>query len=148
MKLRALLVAALALPLAACFGEPSGPSCNAPRVTIPALGADTVRTASGLKYQVRTQGTGATAQATSTVTINYTGYLTDGTMFDRATGVTFSLRQVIPGFAEGIAGMQAGGSRRIIIPPSLGYGANSPDACIPANSTLIFDVDLISVPAA
>jgi len=149
MKLRLFLAAAALVGAAAC-GDTSpsvGPEC--PRATIPALSGDTVRTASGLKYLVRQQGTGATAQAGATVTVHYTGYLTNGIRFDssveRGQPAVFSLTQVIPGFAEGITGMKVGESRRLVIPPQLGYGSAGAGLCIPGGSTLIFDVDLIAV---
>jgi FKBP-type peptidyl-prolyl cis-trans isomerase len=146
MKIRLLLVPALlAGALAACSDEPTGPACTAPRVAIPALTGDTVRTDSGLQFIVRAQGSGEVAQPTSTVVVNYTGYLRDGTLFDQGTGIEFQLTGVIEGFTEGIAGMREGGSRRLIIPPSLGYGAVGPTPCIPGNATLIFDVDLVEV---
>lgn len=148
MKLRLFLAAASLVGAAACGDtSPAGPEC--PRATIPALSADTVRTASGLKYLVRQQGTGATAQAGATVTVHYTGYLTSGIRFDssveRGQPAVFSLQQVIPGFAEGITGMKVGESRRLIIPPQLGYGATGAGVCIPGGATLIFDVDLLGV---
>lgn len=107
--------------------------------------------------QVTTQdevtGTGATAKAGDTVTVNYTGKLQDGTVFDTSVGktpISFTLGsgQVIPGFEQGIAGMQAGGKRLIVIPPSLAYGAKDYGP-IPGNSTLTFEIELVSIaPAA
>lgn len=147
MKFRYLALAALAV-LPACLdsGDTTGTlGCARPKVTIPALAGDTVRTASGLKYIVRQVGTGATAQATSSVTVAYVGYLTDGTMFDANSAAAFQLNQLIPGFAEGVTGMKVGGSRRLIIPPSLGYGSTGSGVCIPPNATLIFDVELKTV---
>ena len=102
--------------------------------------------------QDESAGTGVAAQSGDTVTINYTGKLQDGTMFDTSVGkapITFTLGtgQVIPGFDQGIMGMQAGGKRLIIIPPSLAYGANAYGP-IPANSTLIFEVEVLSIVSA
>jgi FKBP-type peptidyl-prolyl cis-trans isomerase len=97
-----------------------------------------------------TPGTGAEAKAGNTVSVQYDGYLTNGTKFDssrvRGTPFTFTLGtgQVIPGFDRGITGMKVGGVRRIIIPPALGYGAQA-QGTIPANSTLLFEVQLVSV---
>ncbi len=94
------------------------------------------------------EGTGAMASAGSTVRVNYIGKLQDGTTFDQSAdhggAQTFSLGRVVPGFAQGIQGMKVGGTRIIIIPPSLGYGAQ-PVGSIPANSTLIFQVELVEV---
>ncbi len=108
-------------------------------------------TASGLKYADIVVGTGATPAATDYVTVQYTGTLDNGTVFDasRLHGgpVEFPLDQVIPGFTEGVGSMKIGGTRKLVIPPSLAYGsqANGP---IPANSTLTFIVELISVKPA
>jgi FKBP-type peptidyl-prolyl cis-trans isomerase FkpA len=95
-------------------------------------------------------GTGATAAAGDTVTVNYVGTLTNGTKFDssydRGQTYTFLLGagRVIAGWDQGVPGMKVGGKRRLTIPPSLGYG-NQPNGSIPANSTLIFDVELLSI---
>ena len=97
-----------------------------------------------------TVGTGATAVNGDTVTVNYVGTLTNGTKFDssidRGQPFTFVLGagKVIAGFDQGIAGMKVGGKRKLTIPPSLGYGIN-PQGTIPGNSTLIFEVDLLSI---
>ena len=95
-------------------------------------------------------GTGATAATADTVTVNYVGTLTNGTKFDssydRNQPFTFVLGagQVIAGWDQGIPGMKVGGRRRLTIPPSLGYG-NVAYGPIPANSTLIFEVELVSI---
>jgi peptidylprolyl isomerase len=97
-------------------------------------------------------GTGATASAGQTITVNYVGalYKTDK-VFD-ASWTTHQLfttplssGSVIPGWVQGIAGMKVGGRRELIIPPSLAYGKAGKPPTIPANSTLVFVVDLISV---
>jgi peptidylprolyl isomerase len=96
-------------------------------------------------------GTGAEAKAGDTVTVQYVGKLTNGTVFDASLnhgtdGFSFNLGggQVIKGWDEGVAGMKVGGKRELIIPASLGYGAQAVGS-IPANSTLIFEVDLIGI---
>lgn len=95
-------------------------------------------------------GKGRAAKAADTVTVRYSGTLwTDGSLFDaswtRGTDpISFSLTEVVPGFTQGITGMRAGGRRVIVIPPELGYG-DQPQAEIPANSTLVFVVDLVSI---
>jgi len=97
-------------------------------------------------------GTGATAAVGDTVTVHYTGRLTNGTIFDSSVGATpiqfrLGANQVIPGFEQGIVGMKVGGSRRITIPPSLAYGsAGAGNGRIPPNATIIFDVQLVSIP--
>lgn len=97
-------------------------------------------------------GSGATAKAGDTVTVQYVGYSwTTKKQFDaswdRGQPFDFALgeHQVITGWDEGVAGMQVGGRRELVIPPSLGYGATSPGPGITANDTLIFVVDLLKV---
>ena len=96
-------------------------------------------------------GTGAEATPGTAVTVNYVGMLPDGTVFDasapRGQAFTFNLGagQVIQGWEQGIAGMKEGGKRRLIIPPGLAYGNQAVGGVIPANATLIFDVELLQV---
>ncbi len=99
-----------------------------------------------------TVGTGVSAAAGDSVTVNYVGSLTNGTIFDASanhgtTGFTFNLGagQVIKGWDEGIVGMKEGGKRTLIIPASLAYGSQAVGDVIPANSTLIFEVELLKV---
>lgn len=98
-----------------------------------------------------TVGTGATVKAGDTVTVDYTGAVAStGEIFqsslDSGQPVTFSLSQVIQGWTEGIPGMKVGGTRRLLIPASLAYGANPPSGSgIPANADLVFDVTLHSI---
>lgn len=95
-------------------------------------------------------GTGQEAKTGDTVTVNYAGTLTNGTKFDssydRGTPFTFQLGagQVIEGWDKGIIGMKVGGKRKLTIPPELGYGATAYGP-IPANATLIFEVELLGV---
>jgi len=110
-----------------------------------ANGLTAVQHCSGLFYIIDAPGTGVTPQICSAVTVNYEGKLTNGTVFDsNPNGGPFFLYQLIPGWQAGIPLIKNGGSIRLFIPPSLGYGsaANGP---IPANSILIFRVDLKSV---
>ena len=95
-------------------------------------------------------GTGAEAVAGKNVTVNYVGTLTNGTKFDssfdRNQPFSFQLGggQVIKGWDQGVVGMKVGGKRKLVIPPALGYGDQA-NSSIPANSTLIFEVTLVSV---
>lgn len=100
-----------------------------------------------------TVGTGAVANSGNRVTVSYTGFLYDpsqpdskGRQFDSSSAFTFTIGvgQVIRGWDQGVPGMRVGGLRRLTIPPSLGYG-NQAVGTIPANSTLVFDIRLISV---
>lgn len=103
-----------------------------------------------LLIQDTTVGTGAEAVSGATVSVNYIGKLQDGTTFDQSSdhGGAFSFTlgagQVIPGWDQGVAGMKVGGTRVLVIPPSLGYGSQAVGP-IPPNSTLIFQVQLVDV---
>ena len=107
----------------------------------------------GLVVQDEVVGTGAEAAIGDTVTVNYTGKLEDGTVFDTSVGkppfppFVLGAGFVIPGWDQGLVGMKVGGKRLLIIPPELAYGGqvNGP---IPANSTLIFEVELVKVTKA
>ncbi len=112
-------------------------------------------TASGLQYEDTVEGTGATATAGQNVSVHYTGWLYNsgvkGTKFDssvdRGQPFNFPLGggRVIRGWDEGVAGMQVGGTRVLILPPDLGYGARGAGRDIPPNSTLCFEVQLLGV---
>lgn len=116
----------------------------------PAVTGEPVTTASGLQYVDVAPGTGNPAKPGDTLSVAYSGWLqSDNTLFDSSVGskpfdVTLGAGQVIPGWDEGLVGMQQGGKRRLIIPPDLAYGAGG-QGSIPPNATLIFDVDLIQL---
>ena len=103
-------------------------------------------TGSGLYYVIDVPGTGENPTLSSNVTVAYTGSLTDGSVFDQssANGITFPLSGVIQGWQEGIPLFKEGGSGILLIPSALGYGSQSVGS-IPANSVLIFDINLIDV---
>jgi peptidylprolyl isomerase len=107
--------------------------------------ADAVKTASGLASKVLKEGTGVQPTADDTVEVHYTGWTTDGKMFDSSrkhgNTATFPLKQVIPGWTEGVALMKEGETRRLWIPENLAYGGR-PGA--PAGM-LVFDVELLKV---
>lgn len=96
-------------------------------------------------------GTGAEAKSGNQVSVHYVGTLTDGKKFDssRDRGQPFEFQlgagRVIQGWDQGVAGMKVGGLRKLTIPPHLGYGARGFPPVIPANSTLVFEVELIAV---
>jgi len=105
-----------------------------------------------LQKQDVTTGSGAEAKAGDTVTVKYVGALAkNGTIFDASSdhGQDFSFKvgggQVIQGWDIGVPGMKVGGKRRLLIPASLGYGSQAAGASIPANSDLVFDVELVKI---
>ncbi len=110
-------------------------------------------TPTGLQYEDTVEGTGAVAAKGHNVKVHYTGWLynnaTQGAQFDsskdREEPFFFNLGagMVIRGWDEGVAGMKVGGSRTLIIPPSLGYGARGAGGVIPPNATLKFDIELL-----
>jgi FKBP-type peptidyl-prolyl cis-trans isomerase FkpA len=126
----------LAVLVSGCGSTPTAPSANVPFSTV----------------DLRV-GTGAEATAGSRVTVNYSGWLynsggTDfkGSRFDAGT-FPFTVGQgVIAGFSQGVLGMRVGGLRRVTMPPSLAYGAQGSGSTIPPNATLIFEIELVSIP--
>ncbi|HVI10567.1 MAG TPA: FKBP-type peptidyl-prolyl cis-trans isomerase [Candidatus Binatia bacterium] len=123
------------------------PNTNAPaKVT-----GDGTKTADGLIYWDIRMGTGAVAKEGSHVRVHYTGWLTNGKKFDSSVDAgkpfdfTIGNGEVIKGWEEGVSGMKVGGKRQLRIPPALGYGADGYPPVIPANSTLIFDIQLLGV---
>lgn len=108
------------------------------------------KTDSGLRYLDVTVGKGESPEADSRVTVHYTGWLVDGKKFDssrdRGRPIDFGLNQVIKGWSEGVASMKVGGKRILVIPPELGYGDREiGGGLIPANSTLLFEVELVAI---
>lgn len=123
------------------------PNTNAPtKVT-----GDGVKNDSGLQYWDIKIGTGQEAKSGDKVKVHYTGWFTSGKKFDSSVDAhqpySFTLGQgsVIKGWDEGVAGMKVGGKRQLRIPPELAYGENGYKNIIPPNSTLIFDVQLLSI---
>ena len=114
-----------------------------------------VTTTSGLQYEDITVGSGAEAKAGAYVSVHYTGWLyqngVKGAKFDsskdRNDPFVFPLGagHVIKGWDEGVQGMAVGGTRRLVIPAALGYGARGAGGVIPPNATLLFEVDLLAV---
>lgn len=108
-----------------------------------------VTTKSGLQYEVVKKADGAQPKATDVVTVHYEGKLTDGTVFDssveRGSPIDLPVSGVIPGWVEGLQLMHVGEKYKLYIPSELAYGAQSPSPTIPANSVLVFDLELIAI---
>lgn len=117
----------------------------------PAPAGKVHKLASGLVYEDLVIGNGRMADPGLQVSMNYTGWLMDGTEFDSSARhgrpYTFSLGTgaVIAGWDQGIKGMRLGGKRKLTIPPDLGYGAQGSGDRIPPNSTLVFEVELVGI---
>lgn len=133
--------AAATASAAPASGSPSAKSAGGKTVTLP----------DGLKYTDIVEGTGPSPKPGDSVTVQYTGTLTNGTKFDSSydhgTPFTFTIGvgQVIKGWDEGVMTMKKGGKRHLEIPPNLAYGNRAVGGVIPANSTLLFDVELVDV---
>lgn len=153
--MKTLIFVVTLLTLAGLIAAQTAPAKKAaakPATSTPTkvTGAPT-KTASGLEYWDIKVGTGAVAQSGQNVKVDYTGWLTNGKKFDSSVGTgkpfdfMLGASQVIKGWDEGVAGMKVGGKRQLRIPPDLAYGAAGYPLVIPANSTLIFDVQLVDV---
>jgi FKBP-type peptidyl-prolyl cis-trans isomerase len=135
--LKCFVVVLALLAMAACGGDGGS-------TTSPSAGSGS------LVVEDLVVGTGATAASGDTVSVHYLGTFTDGRKFDssydRGTPYTFRLGTgaVIPGFDQGVTGMKVGGKRRLTIPPSLAYGSAG-SGSIPPNTTIVFEVELVSI---
>lgn len=151
-RLRRVVALAFIGTAVACGGEDPVSVQSPETITFaPTLNVDLgamFRSSTGLYTRDLVVGEGAEALAGKTIGVRYRGFLSNGTMFDSRTTGAFSFelgsRQVIDGWEQGFSGMRVGGTRQLVIPPSLGYGsvANGP---IPAGSVLVFTVELVSV---
>ena len=171
MRWRHAAVALGLVVVASACGYPdpytnSGPVANeSPAQTSPLPGVDDFHAGDGLTPTIFPDGlkevdlkvgTGAVARSGDEVTVQYTGWLSDGTIFDssRSRNQPFDFQigqgQVIPGWDEGVPGMAVGGQRKLIIPSALGYGTqgqtdpNTGATIIPPDATLVFEIELIS----
>jgi FKBP-type peptidyl-prolyl cis-trans isomerase len=137
--LKRFIVLSALLALAACGGGDTGTSGSSVGGT--------------LQIEDLVIGTGATAAAGDFVTVHYVGMFTNGAKFDSSydrgqplPSFRLGSGSVIPGFEQGIVGMKVGGKRRLTIPPNLAYGSAGRPPTIPGNATLVFEVDLVSIP--
>jgi FKBP-type peptidyl-prolyl cis-trans isomerase FkpA len=159
MKRLSLVVVALLLASFVACGDDAGQNGSdgdsdngnaAGPATEDCMPGEEVETESGLRIEDIECGDGEEAQGDSAVVVHYVGKLEDGSTFDssrdRGEPVPFTLGvgQLIPGFEEGIRGMKVGGTRKLTIPPELGYGASG-SGPIPPDATLTFEIELLSV---
>jgi FKBP-type peptidyl-prolyl cis-trans isomerase len=146
---------ALVLLVAGCGSDTVTTAPDITKTTFaPSLNVDIstmTKTADGMYYADSVVGSGATAGPDNTVSVQYIGWLVNGTEFDASADhggqplqFTLGAGQVIPGFDEGITGMKVGGWRKLVIPPGLAYG-RSGSGPIPGNAILVFNVQLTNV---
>jgi peptidylprolyl isomerase len=139
-----------------CFETLSGPGCTPMTWTIASTSGDTITTNRGLRYVNGDSGVEGGADWCGTVGVHYDGYLLDGTKFDssrdlgRALIFSPGVGALIDGFEQGVIGVRVCGTRRLIIPPELGYGNvpvqnDSGDVIVPPNSTIVFDIEMLEI---
>jgi len=148
------VVAACAIT-SACISGIDVPECHPTTLTVASTQGDTVTINTGLRYIDVTSGTGTASDWCHNVAVAYEAYLEDGTQFDASpptTPLVFApgLGSLIDGFEQGVIGMKPGGSRRLIIPPSIGFGPNdrkdaAGNVIVPGNSTVVYDIGVIQV---
>ena len=151
----AFLGLAAALAAAGCFEKLSAPACTPMTWSVASTVADTIVTTRGLKYIPGDPGTGSAATWCNSVAVHYTGYY-NGNKFDssrdlnRALIFTPGVGTLIDGFEQGVIGMASCETRRLVIPPELGYGSDpirndSGVVIVPGNSTLVFDLEMLEI---
>jgi FKBP-type peptidyl-prolyl cis-trans isomerase len=155
-RVRLLACASIALA-AGCIREPTAPpSCAVGSFTKASVQGDTITTTTGLQYIEGTAGTGNSTGWCKTLSVHYDAFLVDGTKLESThdAGIplifTPGIGALIDGFEQGVMEMKAGGTRRLIVPPKLAYGSgevknSSGKVIVPANSTLVYDVEIVGV---
>ena len=141
-----VLLSLLIATTASCSSEPETPSTPAQVAE-----ADYVTTDSGLKYHDLKKGIGPVPRPGLSVKVHYTGWLTDGRIFDSSVikGKPYEFvlgsGRVIKGWEEGVASMNVGTKRQLVVPPDLGYGSQGAGSVIPPNATLVFEIELLEI---
>lgn len=142
--------------LSGCADRITGARCEATDFQVAEVRADTVVTTTGLRWIEGTPGIGPALAWCRPIAVHYDAFLLDGSKFDSSRDGGNPLlfvpgySAIIDGFEQGVIGLQAGGTRRLIIPPQLGFGAEAlhdpaGQVVVPANSTLVFDIELIEI---
>jgi FKBP-type peptidyl-prolyl cis-trans isomerase FkpA len=158
MRFLSFATSALGLACLAACTPPSNPPAAAPAATpaapasptrSPATGTARTTLPSGIVFEVVQNGNGPTPKATDTVKVHYRGTFQDGREFDssykRGEPTTFPLNRVIPCWTEAVQLMRPGGKARVTCPPATAYGERGAGGVIPPNSTLVFDIELVSI---
>ena len=154
-------VARLALCLSAalltgCAERLTAPPCTPVPFDLASVSGDTITTTTGLRYLDGAPGTGTALPWCRTVIVHYTGYLVDGTKFDSSRDIDRPLvftpgnGNLIDGFEQGVIGMRMCGTRRLIVPPDLGFGAeprrnDAGEIIVPGNATVVFDLEVLEI---
>jgi FKBP-type peptidyl-prolyl cis-trans isomerase FkpA len=123
---------------------------NAVKTYLDSNGITATLNPSGFYYKIVNEGSGSTPNLCSHITVNYTGQLTNGTVFESETDQIFTLGDLIDAWEKGLPLIKSGGEIKLYIPPSLGYGSsglkdNNGNEVVPPNSILIFDIDLLGI---
>jgi len=161
-KIISLLFLTVSLCFFSCFKKDTGCSYQNDTSVAPAtetqavkkyldsVGTSATLHSAGFYYNIISAGSGTAPDQCSRITVSYTGMLTNGYTFIQQTDALFTLGGLLPGWKQGLPLISKGGEIKLYVPPSLGYGStpqynNSGDLLVPANSILIFDINLVNV---